>query len=83
MKMIGHEAYGMDLPPGFAARFGQRAEEALAILVIPKDGLPAVAPIHDVVHRTRIFDSEFTRHGPKTAHLSPNMCISRTDPFKN
>ncbi|HEV2210660.1 MAG TPA: hypothetical protein VG167_17940 [Verrucomicrobiae bacterium] len=39
----------MDLPAGFFAGLGQRFYEAVAILIVLKDFVPAVTAIHEVV----------------------------------
>ena len=52
----------MHLPACFGTSLAQCIEEALAIHVIQKNRLPPVAAIHDVVNRTRIFDSQLARH---------------------
>jgi hypothetical protein len=36
MKVVGHQAIGVHLPAGFLARFGQRLEEAVAVMVVSK-----------------------------------------------
>ena len=62
MEMIPHQAVGMHLETGLQARLSQRFQKVLAVHVIQKDVAFAVTPTHDVVDRTRIFDSEFARH---------------------
>jgi hypothetical protein len=62
MKVIGHEAEGMDLPGGFGARFTKRFEEAFAVPVIFKDGFAAVAAVHNVVKGAGILDTELAGH---------------------
>jgi hypothetical protein len=57
MEMIPHQAPGMRLPPGFAAGFRQRLEKIMAVHLIQKNSLPPIAPAHDMVNRTRIFDA--------------------------
>ena len=56
MKIIPHEAIGMDLPIGFRARLRQRGDEQLPILVSEKDRFPPVAAIHHVVNCARILN---------------------------
>ena len=59
----------MHLPPGFAASLSKRAEKLLPILVILKNRLTPVSPVHDMVHRAAIFDSELSCHAAKTPLL--------------
>jgi hypothetical protein len=46
MKMIPHQAKGVNLPTGLGARLAQRGDKPLAVLVIPEDLRAPVAPIH-------------------------------------
>ena len=57
VKVIHHQAVGVDLPAGLAASFAQRVQKALAVLVVLKDRIPAVASIHDVVDGARVLNS--------------------------
>ena len=57
VKMIRHQDIGKDLPTGLGARLGQRQDEAIAIRIVEENRLTTVAPIHNVVDRTRILDS--------------------------
>jgi len=54
MRVIRHEAEGMNLPTSLGARLAQRVEELLAILVIPEKLLAPVATVHYVVNRTGV-----------------------------
>lgn len=62
MKMVWHQAQGMNLPSGFFASLSQRFKEEPAILIIVENGFPAVAAIHDMVYGSRILHSQFSRH---------------------
>jgi len=44
MKMIAHQAVGVNLPLGFATGFRQGGQEYPAVLLIPKDVLPPGGP---------------------------------------
>jgi len=55
----------MHLPAGFLAGFGQRSEKVLSIDIIHEDVLAPVAPIHDVINRSRILDSHHSWHRRK------------------
>ena len=71
MKVIRHQAQGMDLPPGLAASLAQGTDEPLPIRDIAENGFAPVAPIHHEVNRTGIFHSELAGHGPETAPHRP------------
>ena len=55
VKMIRHQAIGMNLPTGFAANILQRLDKTLAITVVVENILPPVAPAHDVIDRSGEF----------------------------
>ena len=77
VKMIAHEAVGVDLPRGFAARLAERGEKATAVVVIAEDGLAMIAPVHHMVDRTRIFHSELAGHVASCAR--PAKCVNTID----
>jgi hypothetical protein len=41
-----------------------------------------IAPVHHVINRPLVLDSEFTSHG-EVWHEGPILSILRTDPFTN
>jgi hypothetical protein len=47
----------------------QGFQKSTAVLVIRENGFAPVAPIHDVVNRTRILDSQFARQDQQFAKL--------------
>jgi len=55
MKMISHQAPGMNLPAGFGAGFAQRGEELLPVVIVAEDRLAMITPIHHVIDCARIF----------------------------
>jgi hypothetical protein len=63
VKVIGHEAIGMNLKTGLLARLGQGLEEILAIHIVQENVVPAVTPAHDMVNGARVLNSELARHG--------------------
>jgi hypothetical protein len=81
MKVIGHQAKGVNLPAGLFAGLAQRFQEPAPVLVILKDGLAPVAPIHDVVNRPRILNSQFAPHDRDYARKGKIVSIILTDPF--
>ena len=56
VKMIAHQAIGVDLPVGLGTSFTEGGEEAMTIGVVGEDGLAAVAPAHQMINRAGIFD---------------------------
>lgn len=54
MKMIPHQAIGMNLPIGLGAGFAQGGDETLAVPVVLEDRLAMIAPIHDMIDRAGI-----------------------------
>jgi hypothetical protein len=57
MKMIVHEAIGMNLPGGLGASFAQGFEKEETVFFIVEDGLAAVATAHDVIDGSRILNA--------------------------
>jgi len=75
MKMIPHQAPGMDLPLRFAARLGQGRQKHPAVHRIAKNRLPAIPPVHHVVDRPGIFTAHLSRHGRQPAKIPPPLSI--------
>ncbi len=57
----------MNLPPGCFAGLRERLDEALRVLLVEKDGFPAVAAVHDVVDGAGVLDAEFASHEGRVA----------------
>jgi len=57
MKVIAHQAEGMDLPAGFAARLAEGRQKRRAVPVLPENRLPPVPTIHHMINRPGIFHS--------------------------
>ena len=77
MKVIPHQAPGVDLPPATHAGLGERRGKHLAILTVLDDRL---ATVHHVVDGPRILDSKLswhTNHRPLGSHYSPKPCKYR------
>ena len=49
VKMIGHQAPGVDLPAGFGAGFAEGLQEEFAVFIAEEDGFAAVTAVDDVV----------------------------------
>src|SRR2546430_14978301 len=62
VKMVRHEAIGMNLPARFAAAFAERFKKTDAIVVIQQDSFAAIAAVHDVIESAGIFDAKLARH---------------------
>ena len=63
MKMIGHQAPGMDVPAGLLTGLVQGLQEEFAVPVVLEDGLAPVTAIHDVVYGAGILDAQLSGHG--------------------
>jgi hypothetical protein len=73
MKVIGHEAVGVNLPAGLFAGLSQGLQKAVAVEVIFEEGFAPVAAIHNVVDSARVLNSQFARHGPALC-LKGRLC---------
>src|ERR1035437_10136659 len=75
----------MQLPASLLTRLRQRLQQPLPVLVILKDGLSPVAPIHHMIDCPRILNAHLPSHAPTLMQLSlrgqQNHTISLTDPF--
>ncbi len=58
MKMIGHQAKGVNLSGRLLASLSQRDRKLLMIEVIVENGFAAIATTHNVVNRTRILNPQ-------------------------
>ena len=66
MKVIVHQAIGLHLPTGLAARLSQSLKKALAVAVILKEGFASIPAIHHMINRSGILDSKFSGHSSET-----------------
>ena len=73
MKMVAHQAIGMDLPFGLLAGLSQGLEKVQAVHIINENILPAVTTVHHMVDRARIFHSHGARHELRPVRLPPNV----------
>jgi hypothetical protein len=76
----------VNLKPGLLAGLGQSLDKIAAIPVVQEDRAFAVSPPQDVIDRSRILDSQWTRHAPDPALTSshPQALLwakLRFDPF--
>src|SRR5208283_2220424 len=62
VKVISHQAIGVDLPAGLFTCLAQRAKESLAILVIKEDRFAPISPTHQMVDGTGKLNSQRSRH---------------------
>jgi hypothetical protein len=86
VEMIPHQTIAVNLEPGLLASLGQGLEKFMAIPVIQEDRIFAVPSAQDVIDRSGIFNSQWTRHdqNPALARLDPQAqkwTKLRFDPF--
>ena len=81
VEVIVHQTKRMHVPVGFNATLTQRFQETLPILVILENRFPLVTAIHDMINRTRIFQSNLARHRPNNYLHPPLLSTVWTDPF--
>src|SRR5437773_1246085 len=62
VKMIPHEAIGMNLPARLAARLAQGLDKPLAVVVVVEDRFALVPTVHNVVHCPGVLNPNFARH---------------------
>src|SRR5947208_3526150 len=79
MKMVSHEAPGVDLPVGFGAALPQGPQEESPICVVAKNGFATISAIHEVIDGSGIFDSELARHQQVLSNRSTLCQIRQLD----
>lgn len=80
MKMIAHQAIGMNLPPVFWADLAQGREEETPVTVLLKDGLASIATVHRVIDRSRKLASDLAQHEPTFSEtLSVSITLNSED----
>lgn len=70
MKMVSHQAIGMDLPLGFPTSFAQGIQELQPVLIIQENVFSPIPTIHHVVNRPLIFQSQLSRHWLRCSQIS-------------
>src|SRR5512141_2244888 len=73
VKMMAHQTIGMNLPTGLRAGLPQGLQKALPIPVVLKNGLAAVATVHDMVDRATVLDPELARHRSMPGRCGPQF----------
>lgn len=63
MKMISHQAIGMNLPTCPAAGAFQNLEKQLSIRIVSDNGFSPVAPAQHMIEGARILNSQWSSHG--------------------
>jgi hypothetical protein len=63
VKVIAHQAIGMNLPIGFLTRLSQSLEQEFSVLIIAENVLPVIPSIHDVINRPLVLNSKLPGHG--------------------
>jgi len=74
MKMIAHQAIGMNLPGGFATRLGQGGQEQRPIAPTAEDGLPPIPSIHHVINRPHKLAAHLAWHASESLPKHPQPC---------
>src|SRR5208282_6646879 len=69
VKMVGHQAPGMDLLAGFFTRLVQRLYKRPEVLLLLEDGVTPIPSAHDVVNSPGILNAQFSRHDPMVTVL--------------
>ena len=69
VKMIGHQAPGMNLPAGFGTGFAEGLQEEFAVFVAEEDGLAAVTAVDDVINRSGELDAQFSGHANRVGEM--------------
>jgi hypothetical protein len=62
VKVVSHQAIGVDLPASLFAGFAQGAKESLAILVIEEDRFPPISPAHQMVDGSGKLNTQWSWH---------------------
>src|ERR1043166_166478 len=69
MKMIAHQAPGVDAPTGSGTSLIQALQEKLAVCVRFEDCFATIAPAHNMVDGPRILNSQLSSHTPSQTGL--------------
>jgi len=62
MKMISHQAVGVESPFGLGAPFAQGLQETLSIGIVAKYWLASVTSVHNVTDGAGILDAQLAGH---------------------
>ncbi len=79
MKMISHQAEGVDLPIRFGAGLTQGFKKPFPIPVIVEDGFAPVPAIHHMVDCAFVFNTQMARHA-RGIQQTCKLSIVRSDP---
>ncbi len=60
----------MNLPARFGASLAEGFDETLPIRLVVEDGFVTIAPIHDVINRAGILDSQLARNDPRVVETA-------------
>jgi hypothetical protein len=83
MKMVAHQAPGMDLPFGFGAGFAESGQEALAIVIVFEDVAALIATIEAFSGRAGLIGSILVHlRAGQTALSVQGQNTSRTAPVR-
>jgi hypothetical protein len=67
MKMIAHQAIGMNLPFRFSTSLAERREEPFTVSVILENVLAPITAVDNMLNGSRVLDAQFAR---RRQHLS-------------
>jgi len=71
VEMVAHEHPGMHPPAATPARLLQPFKKNQAVIIRLKDRLPAIATGHDMIHCSRILESQKPRHASFSSNSDP------------
>ena len=74
VKMIRHEAIGMNLPAGLAAHLAQGLDNPLAVGVVVEDRFAPVPTVHHVVQSPGVLNPKFARHTVRKNPVRQSRC---------
>ena len=79
--MIAHQHPGVKSPTRPSTYLRDRLQEKPAVIVIEKNRPPAIAPRHNVIECSRVFDSQTPRHSPNSTEVTVDVnWFLHTDP---
>jgi len=63
MKMISHQAVGVESPFGLGAPFAQGLQETISIGIVAKYWLASVSAVHNVIEGVGTLGAQLAGHG--------------------
>jgi hypothetical protein len=62
VKMVGHQAPGMEPPSGFLTGLAQSSEKEIVVNIILENRFPSIPTVHDVVESPGVLHTQFPGH---------------------